>query len=88
MEFKRFAELLEIGHVTAKQMLLDWAKAGKLPTGTEGEISADRIKKRGQSARRNSVRLPPPALELSTQSLQLTNSSPIHRFERLSPCYV
>lgn len=55
MEFKRFEELLEIGHVTGKKMLLDWAEEGKLPTGTEGEISPERVKKRGQSARRNSV---------------------------------
>lgn len=55
MEFKRFPELLEVGETTARKMLADWAKDGKLPTGTEGEISTERVQKRGQSARRNSI---------------------------------
>jgi len=55
MEFKRFSELLQIGVVEGKRMLAEWAEVGLLPTGTEGEISAQKVKKRGQSARRNSI---------------------------------
>lgn len=43
-----------MGFSTAKQMLADWSKEGKLPTGTEGDLSPV-IKKRGQSMRRNSI---------------------------------
>ncbi|KAM0746509.1 patatin-domain-containing protein [Meredithblackwellia eburnea MCA 4105] len=55
MEFKRFEEILTIGYNTAKEMIADFVKSGKLPTGTEGDISAEKIRKRGQSARRNSI---------------------------------
>jgi lysophospholipid hydrolase len=55
MEFKRFPELLVVGFDTATRMLKDWAKEGKLPTGMVGEISAEKVKKRGQSIRRNSI---------------------------------
>lgn len=55
MEFKRFPELLDIGFDHAQKLIADWAKKGELPTGTEGEISAQKIQKRGQSIRRNSI---------------------------------
>ena len=55
MEFKRFSELLEVGHATAKEMLGDWARLGKLPTGTEGEISHEQFLKRSKRVRRNSI---------------------------------
>lgn len=55
MEFKRFTEILEVGSEHAKKQLAEWAAAGKLPTGTEGEISASKVQKRGQSIRRNSI---------------------------------
>nr|CRX79253.1 hypothetical protein ls5931a1_00061 [Leucosporidium scottii] len=55
MEFKRFPELLDIGFDHAQKLISGWAKKGELPTGTEGEISAQKIQKRGQSIRRNSI---------------------------------
>lgn len=55
MEFKRFTEILEVGGEHAVKQLDEWAGEGKLPTGTEGEISSQKIQKRGQSIRRNSI---------------------------------
>jgi hypothetical protein len=55
MEFKRFPELLDIGFDHARELIAKWAKDGELPTGTEGEISEHKIRKRGQSIRRNSI---------------------------------
>lgn len=57
MEFKRFSELIDVGFATAKKMLADWDKDGKLPTGTESNLreGEEVRKKRGQSMRRNSI---------------------------------
>jgi len=58
LEFKRFAELMEIGYETAKGMFKDWDTQGKLPSGLEGapsELAGVEGKKRGKSIRRNSI---------------------------------
>lgn len=55
MEFKRFPELLAIGLQEGKKMIAEWVANGKLPTGTESEITARKVQKRGQSVRRNSI---------------------------------
>lgn len=55
MEFKRFTEILDVGYDHATKQLGDWGKAGKLPTGTEGQVTLQKVQKRGQSIRRNSI---------------------------------
>lgn len=55
MEFSRFLELVDLGYASAKTMLADFAKDGKLPTGMESDVSMEVIQKRGQSMRRNSI---------------------------------
>ncbi|KAK4055464.1 phosphatidylcholine and lysophosphatidylcholine phospholipase [Microbotryomycetes sp. JL201] len=55
MEFKRFLEILDVGYEHATKQLSEWSKAGKLPTGTEGRMTIEKVQKRGQSIRRNSI---------------------------------
>ncbi|KAK4057788.1 phosphatidylcholine and lysophosphatidylcholine phospholipase [Microbotryomycetes sp. JL221] len=55
MEFKRFLEILDVGYEHAHKQLIEWIKAGKMPTGTEGQVTMQKVQKRGQSIRRNSI---------------------------------
>lgn len=55
MEFKRFDEVFQLGRKAGNEMIDQFAREGKVPTGLEGNVSAEKIKKRGQSARRNSI---------------------------------
>ncbi|KAM0789045.1 hypothetical protein ACM66B_003110 [Microbotryomycetes sp. NB124-2] len=55
MEFKRFLEILDVGYEHATKQLSEWSKKGKLPTGTEGKMTIEKVQRRGQSIRRNSI---------------------------------
>ncbi|GAA6058867.1 hypothetical protein JCM10212_002811 [Sporobolomyces blumeae] len=55
MEFKRFTEILDVGSDFAKGLLSEWDAKGELPTGLEGDVKNQKIEKRGQSIRRNSI---------------------------------
>jgi len=56
LQFGKFEEIQEKGYQEALKFLEKWDEEGKLPTGLiEEKGSVRKTKKKGQSARRNSI---------------------------------
>jgi hypothetical protein len=52
MDFGKHTEIMEVGYQACRRMLADWAKQGKLPTGTVNDAPAKvLLQKRGKSIR-------------------------------------